>query len=219
MIDLRDLSDPRFLRPHPDALPRWRRCPTCPEGQDVHELTALNFYEDTARYPWQAARFSKHCRPCTSSRNNQANKAARAQRSERQREWRAIDRQNRVQAAVFYTAAQQAIEAEREQNRFRSKVAKAKLKRDMLRLYGPRDGIKALIAERSRMYAERRLQGAAGRALSALVAQRAQAPAGTLQATHVAPGPLDERQTPAQAMTELQRIREQHRREQEARDA
>lgn len=211
MLDLRDQTDPRLLRPHPDALPLWRRCPTCPEGQDVHELTALNFYEDTSRYPWQAARFSKHCRSCTSSRNNQANKVARAQRSERQREWRAIDRQNRVQAAVFYTAAQQAIEAERKQNRFRSKVAKAKLKRDMLRLYGPRDGIKALIAERSRMFAERRLQGATGRALSALEAQGSKAPA---QAFHATPGPLSERQTPVQAMAELQRMREQHRRDQ-----
>lgn len=215
MIGPRDQTDPRFLRPHPDALPHWRRCPACPEGQDIHELTAQNFYEDTARYPWQEARFSKHCRACTSSRNNQANKAARAQRSERQREWRAIDRQNRVQAAVFYTAAQRAIEAERQQNRFRSKVAKAKLKRDMLRLYGPRDGIKALIAERSKMYADRRLQGATGRALSALEAQRSQLPARTAPAT---PGPLGERQTPSQAMAELQRMREQHRREQEGRD-
>lgn len=216
MIDPRDIDDPRFLRPHPDALPRWRRCPTCPEGQDVHELTAHNFYEDASRYPWQMARFSKHCRACTSSRNNLANKTARVQRSERQREWRAIDRQNRVQAAVFYTAAQEAIEAERQQNRFRSKVAKAKLKREMLRLYGPRDGIKALIAERSRMYAERRLHGATGRALSALETRRPQEPPRTLQAPQAPPS---ERQSPELAMAELRRLREQHRREQEARDA
>jgi hypothetical protein len=216
MIDPRDQTDPRFLRPHPDALPRWRRCPTCPDGQDVHELNAHNFYEDASRYPWQAARFSKRCRSCTSSRNSLANRAARPQRSERQRQWRAIDRQNRVQAAVFYTAAQQAIETERKQNRFRSKVAKAKLKREMLRLYGPRDGIKALIAERSRMYAQRHLQSATGRALGALEAQQ---PLKTLEAAQGTPGGSGERQTPAQAMAELQRLREQHRRQQEAGDA
>ena len=204
MIDPRDSEDPRFHRPHPDALPRWRRCPTCPDGQDVHELNAANFYEDAARYPWQMSRFSKHCRTCTSSRNNAQNKSARASRSQRQREWRSIDRQNRVHAAVFYTAAQQAIEAERQQSRFRSKAAKAKLKREMLRLYGPRDGIKALIAERSRMFAERRLRGATGRALAALEAQAAP------ESSRATLADKSGRQSPEEAMAHLQRLRELH---------
>lgn len=209
MIEPKDAADPRFRRPHPDALPQWRRCPSCPSGSDVHELTTANFYEDASRYPWQLSRFSKHCRSCTSSRNSASNKTARAQRSARQREWRAIDRQNRRQAAIFYTPAQQALEVERRQNRLRLKVATAKLKREMLRRYGPRDGIKALIAERSRMFAERRLAGAAGRALSAQETRMARGALGTSL------DELGDRQTPEQAMAELRRLRNLHRLEQD----
>lgn len=216
MIEPRHAEDPRILRPHPDSLPRWRRCPTCPKEQDVHELTAHNFYEDTSRYPWQMSRFSKHCRACTSNRNNLTNKAARAQRSSRQRAWRAISSQNRVQASVFYTDAQRSIDANRQQTRLSSRVAKARLKREMLRLYGPRDGIRALIAERSRMFAARRLQGATERALSAFEAQCRQESPQILQASEAY---QRERQNPEQAMAELQRLREQHRCEQETRNA
>lgn len=206
-------QDKRLARFHPDALPSHRRCPMCPAGADVHELNATNFYERTDRYPWQDSRFSKLCRAHDNERrrtsyanNAQAQNTRTAQR-------RKITAQNKVQAAYFFTPEYLALKAETTASASKRRVSVALYKRQMLRLYGPRDGVKKLIAERQQMYAANRGSTAASRP--------SKGPEATMGALAVPANPVDTsgRMSPEEAMEALRRLRAVHSEQQHAREA
>ena len=149
-------DDPRLQRPHPDRLASHRRCPMCPPGRDVHPLDALHFYERTDRYPWQASRFSKHCKAHDNERRRASYAADPQSQNRKTAQRRRVVRENKRTAAIFYTPEQIALADMREQERRARKERIARWKRVNLRTNGPRDGIKALIRSRQAMYASRR---------------------------------------------------------------
>jgi hypothetical protein len=156
-------ADTRLNRPHPDALPSHRQCPDCPDGH-VLPLTADYFYEDASRYRWNLSRFSLRCKPHHNARTAENAKTHRERRSGRERVRRAIDKQNRVQAAVFYTPAQAALRTEREAQARERKERNALYKRRAVRAQGgydpARDGIKLMIRSRMQDAMRRRLAAA-----------------------------------------------------------
>ena len=206
-------ADKRLQRFHPDALPSYRQCPLCPPGADVHELNRANFYERSDRYPWQDSRFSKLCRAHDNERrrtsyanNAQAQNAQTAQR-------RRVTAQNKVQAAYFYTAEYLARKAETTASASKRRVNVALYKRQMLRLYGPRDGVKKLIAERQQMYAAKRSRAGAGSPSS--TPEPAMGAYGVPTTTVHSSG----RMSPKEAMETLRRLRAMHHEQQHQREA
>lgn len=136
-------------------MPTHRQCSKCLQ---VRPLDAEHFYVKRAAYEWQLSRFMPYCIECDRARVRDyylANKAKRNARSaEAHRIARAIIRELGGPARL---ETRRLAEAAREAEEHARKQRKAKLKRQMLKRYGPRpDGIKALIKERVRMYAERR---------------------------------------------------------------
>ena len=151
-----NFTDPRLRRPRDDALPSHRQCSKCLE---VKPLDPEHFYVRRAAYEWQLARYMPYCIACdrASVRDyyyaNKANRNASTAAAHRlaKANARELGGPARLEDRRLTQAARRAEEHAR-------KERIAKLKRLMLKRYGPRpDGIKAMIRERSRMYAERRL--------------------------------------------------------------
>lgn len=175
----------------------------CPPGRDVHPLDDAHFYERMDRYAWQASRFSKLCRTHDKERRR-ASYAANAQAQNRKTvQRRQVVRMNKKLAAIFYSREQIAIADKRQRELRERKERVARWKRVNLRAHGPRDGIKALIESRQRMFAEKRRTRAAslGRPRTAQAPQRQVRDA-------------DERQSPTEALEALRRIRARHQQEQ-----
>ena len=200
------VDDPRLQRPHPDLLASHRRCPMCPPGRDVHPLDASHFYERTDRYPWQASRFSKHCKAHDNERRRSSYSSNAQAQNRKTSQRRRVARENMKTAAILYAPEQIALHNQREQERKARKERIARWKRVNLRTNGPRDGIKALIRSRQTMYAGRR------RALASV--SRDTTPRGMVrpQDEHVAPGV---RQSPQDAYEALRHLRARHEKEQE----
>lgn len=148
-------ADRRLHRRHPDVLPSHRRCAMC---REIKELSADFFYPCRSSHPWQLSSFDTRCKTCMTAalkarrlanQTKHRGMAAKAQREKR----RAIKVAGGPEAYEAKRAAlQTAQEAERNK-----KERLAALRRGLRRRYGPRpDGIKLMIAERSRMYSERR---------------------------------------------------------------
>ena len=182
-------TDPRLLRPSNDALLSHRLCPGCSE---VLPLNSTHFYINRSRYAWQLSRFMPRCIECHRAAVRADYRANKAKRNARTVEGNRVRRENvRQLGAAGLESSRRTAEARREAEHAR-KERKAKLKREMLKLYGPRpDGIKAMIRERSRMYAERRLSS---------------------------PEEPKELRRPVQDNSDLEAIRARHRREAEQRN-
>lgn len=147
--------DPRLMRPRDDALPSHRLCSGCSE---VLPLDDAHFYVNRNRYAWQLSRYMPKCIECHRAAVRADYRANKAKRNARTAAGNRVRRENiRQLGAAGLESSRRTAEARREAEHSR-RERKAKVKRQMLKLYGPRpDGIKALIRERSRMYAERRL--------------------------------------------------------------
>lgn len=152
---MKNPTDPRLQRPRDGDIPSHRECSKCLE---VKPLDSEHFYVKRAAYEWQLSRFMPYCIDCDRARVRNYYRANKAKRNARSAEAHRIARANaqalggpeRLEARRLAQAARRNEVHARRQNI-------AKFKRQMLRRYGPRpDGIKALIRERSRMYAERR---------------------------------------------------------------
>lgn len=193
------VDDARLRRAHPDLQPSHRRCPMCPPGRDVHPLDDAHFYERRDRYAWQASRFSKLCRTHDKERRR-ASYAANAQaQNHRTVQRRQVVRMNKKLAAIFYTPEQIAIADRRKRELRERKERVARWKRVNLRAHGPRDGVKALIESRQRMYARRRQE----RSTNVTRPRYSPAPQSSIASA-------DGRQSFAQAAEELRRLRAKH---------
>ncbi|WP_440531806.1 hypothetical protein [Variovorax sp. YR566] len=148
-------ADTRLHRKHPDVLPSHRRCATC---RQIKPLTTDYFYPCRSSHPWQLSSFDTRCKDCILE-------AAKARRLADKAKYSALSsksqkaKRSAIKAAggpEAYAAQQAALVQKLAAARTR-KEQLAALRRGLRRKYGPRpDGIKLMIAERSRMYAERR---------------------------------------------------------------
>jgi hypothetical protein len=148
-------ADTRLHRKHPDVLPSHRRCATC---RQIKPLTPDYFYPCRSSHPWQLSSFDTRCKECISEASkarrlaDKAKYSALSSKSQKAKR-RAIKAAGGLEA---YTAQQATLREKLAIARAR-KEHLAALRRGLRRKYGPRaDGIKLMIAERSRMYAERR---------------------------------------------------------------
>jgi hypothetical protein len=153
-------ADNRLHRKHPDVLPSHRRCATC---RQIKPLTTDYFYPCRSSHPWQLSSFDTRCKECileASKARRLADKAKYSALSSKSQK----GKRNAIKAAggPEAYAAQQATLREKLAAARARKEHLAALRRGLRRKYGPRpDGIKLMIAERSRMYAERRRFSAA----------------------------------------------------------
>lgn len=136
-------------------MPSHRQCSKCLQ---VKPLDPDHFYVKRAAYEWQLSRFMPYCIECDKARVRDYYRANKAKRNARSAEAHRINRAKvRTLGGPERMEARRLAEAARKAEDRARKQRKAKLKRQMLKLYGPRpDGIKALIRERVQMYAERR---------------------------------------------------------------
>lgn len=137
-------------------MPTHRQCSKCLQ---VKPLDPRHFYVKRAAYEWQLSRFMPYCIECDRARVRDYYRANKAKRNARSAEVHRIARANvRALGGPARYETNKLAQAAREAEERARKQRKAKLKRQMLKLYGPRpDGIKALIRSRVQMYAERRL--------------------------------------------------------------
>jgi hypothetical protein len=153
-------NDPRLRRPSDDAMPSHRQCSKCLE---VKPLDVEHFYVKRAAYEWQLSRFMPYCIDCDRARVRDyyhANKAARNARSAQAH--RVLKANTRELGGPARMEARRAAREARRAEEHARKQRKAKVKRLMLKRYGPRpDGIKALIRARVEMYFERRRRSTA----------------------------------------------------------
>lgn len=148
-------TDPRLLRPHPDALPSHRLCPDC--GR-VLPLDSDHFHLNRQRYPWALGRFATYCKPCQGARKRAHYRATKAARNARDTERRRIARAN-LRTAPPLPAHVQAIARAKAEEARAAKERKALARRQLNRARGPYvDPIKALIRERQAEALRKRLQ-------------------------------------------------------------
>ncbi len=149
-------ADTRLHRKHPDVLPSHRRCATC---RQIKPLTTDYFYPCRSSHPWQLSSFDTRCKRCVLE-------ASKARRLADKAKYSALSSksQKAKRGAIKAAGGPEAYEEERAALLEKLSAARAHkehlaaLRRGLRRRYGPRpDGIKLMIAERSRMYAERRL--------------------------------------------------------------
>lgn len=148
-------ADTRLHRKHPDVLPSHRRCATC---RQIKPLTTDYFYPCRSSHPWQLSSFDTRCKVCL----REASKARRLADKEKYSALSSKSQQAK-RRAIKAAGSLEAYEAQRADLLAKKAAARerkerlAALRRGLRRRYGPRpDGIKLMIAERSRMYAERR---------------------------------------------------------------
>lgn len=148
-------EDPRLMRPRDDALPSHRLCPGCSK---VLPLDSEHFYVNRNRYAWQLSRYMPRCIECHRAAVRADYRANKAKRNARTVATNRVRRENVRQLGAAGLESFRRTAVARKEAEHARKERKAKVKRQMLKLYGPRpDGIKAMIRARSRMYAERRL--------------------------------------------------------------
>jgi len=148
-------ADTRLHRKHPDVLPSHRRCATC---RQIKPLTTDHFYPCRSSRSWQLSSFDTRCKGCVLE-------ASRARRLADKAKYSALSSksQKAKRRAIKAAGGPEAYAAQQSAHTKKLMAARARnehlaaLRRGLRRLYGPRrDGVKLMIAERSRMYAERR---------------------------------------------------------------
>lgn len=153
-------ADRRLHRNHPDVLPSHRRCATC---RCIKPLTTEHFYPCRSSHPWQLSSFDTRCKQCileASRARKGADKAKYSALSSKSQ--KAKRRAIKAAGGPEAYAAQQAVLAEELAAARARKERLAAFRRGLRRKYGPRpDGIKLMIAERSLMYAQRRMRSVA----------------------------------------------------------